>query len=131
MALHDSNGKLKIHVQLIEVFGRKIGWRQGDALSTAMFNISLKEEIRNIKTNLNGTIFIRTRQYVAYKDDVVMLGRSLRATEEVATQIKEAAVSTGLVISERKIKHIKININIRNQKRSDNELTIILEYLSP
>ena len=52
-----------------------------------MFNIALEEVIRNIKTNLNGTIFKRTRQYVAYTDDVVMLRRSLRATEVAVTQI--------------------------------------------
>jgi len=77
--------KLKIQGQLTEVFDRERGWRQGDALSTAMLNAALEEETRNIKTNLSGTIFIRTRQYVAYKDGVVILGRSLRATEEVVT----------------------------------------------
>lgn len=104
IALHYSNGKRKIQVQLIEVIGIERGWRQGDALSITMFNIALEEEIRNIETNLSGTIFIRTRWYVAYADYVVILGRSLRATEEVVIQIKEAAVSTGFVISESKIK---------------------------
>jgi len=82
-----------------------------------MSNIALEEEMRNIKTNLNGTIFIRTRQYVAHSDDVVILGRSLRAREKVVTQIKEAAVSTGLVISESKIKYMKINIYIKESEK--------------
>jgi hypothetical protein len=33
---------------------------------------------------------------------------------EIVAQIKEAAVSTGLVIKESKIKHMKINRNITN-----------------
>jgi Reverse transcriptase (RNA-dependent DNA polymerase). len=98
MALHDSNGKMKMQGQLTEAFGIERGCRQGDALSTTMFNCALEEVIRNIKTNLNGTIFNRTRQHVAYTDDVLINGRSLRATEELVTHIKEAAVSTGLVI---------------------------------
>ena len=118
MELHDSNGKLKIQGKMTEVFGIQRGWRQCDALSTTMFNTVLEEVIRNIKTNLNGTIFKRTRQFVAYADDVVILRRSLRATEVVVTQIKEAAVSTRLVIRECKIKYMKINKNITNSENS-------------
>jgi len=54
----------------------------------------------------------RTRQCVAYADDVLILGRWVRAIEVVA-QIKCAAVSTGLVIKENKIKHMKMNRNIQ------------------
>jgi hypothetical protein len=108
---------------MAEVFGIERGWRQDVALSKTMFNIALEEMIRNIKTNLNGTIFKRTRLYVAYTDDVVMVRRSLRATEVVVvvvvvTQITESAVSTGLVISESKIKYIKINTNIANSENT-------------
>jgi hypothetical protein len=39
--------------------------------------------IRNIETNPIGTIFNRTRQYIAYSDDVLILGCSVSETEEV------------------------------------------------
>ena len=74
--------------------------RQGDALSTTLFNIVLEKVIWNIETNRNGTIFNRVRQYIAYADDVLILAWSVRAIEETVTQIKEAAVNTGLVINE-------------------------------
>jgi hypothetical protein len=47
---------------------------------------------------------------------MLIIVRSGRATEEVrvVTQIKEAAVSTGLVMNESKIKFIKISRNITN-----------------
>ena len=58
---------------------------------------------KELQTNPNGTIFSRRRQYA---DDV---------TEEVVvTQIKEATVSTGLVINESKTQHMKINRNVTN-----------------
>ena len=38
----------------------------------------------------------------------------MRANEEVVTQIKEAAISTGLMINESKPKYMKINRNIPN-----------------
>jgi hypothetical protein len=69
--------------------------QQGDALSRAKFSTELEEVIRNIKINLNGKI-LKERDNVAYADDMVIFGRSLRATEEVVTQIKEVAVSTEL-----------------------------------
>jgi hypothetical protein len=40
------------------------------------------------------------REYVAYAVDVLILGRWVGAIDEAVTQIKEAAVSTRLVINE-------------------------------
>jgi hypothetical protein len=36
-----------------------------DAMSTALLNTVLEKVIRNIETNLNGTIFNKMRQYIA------------------------------------------------------------------
>jgi Reverse transcriptase (RNA-dependent DNA polymerase). len=46
------------------------GFRQGDALSTLLFNIVLEEVMRNINSNHNITIFNRRRQYTACEDYV-------------------------------------------------------------
>jgi hypothetical protein len=48
--------------------------QQGDVVSSARFSTALEEVISNIKINLNGKTFKRTRQNVAYADDVVILG---------------------------------------------------------
>jgi hypothetical protein len=76
---------------------RRKGLRQDDALSAKLFLIVLKKVVRNIQTNPNGTIINRTRQCMTYADNMFMLGLSVKAIEEVVTQITEAAVSTGLV----------------------------------
>jgi hypothetical protein len=55
-------------------FGIDRGWRQGDALSTALFNIVLEKVIRYIEANPNGTIFDRMRQCIAHAECVLMLG---------------------------------------------------------
>ena len=43
---------------------------------------------------------------------MLILGQLVRTIEVVATQIKEAAVSTGLVINESKTKYVKVNGNM-------------------
>jgi hypothetical protein len=111
MTLIGSNCRVKIQGQLSSNFKVKVGLRQGDALPTILFNIVSEKVIRNIEINPNGTIFNRTRQYLAYADDVVILGRSLTAAEEVLAQIKYTALKAGLVINESKTKYM---ITMRN-----------------
>jgi hypothetical protein len=65
------------------------GLRQCVAVSATLFHIVLEKVIRNIESNHNGTIFNRTRQCMANAVVVLILGRSVRATEEVVTHIKE------------------------------------------
>ena len=70
----DSNGEVKIQGQQTEASGIERGLRQGDALSTASFNIVLDKVVRNLQTYLDGTIFNRTSLYIAYADEVLILG---------------------------------------------------------
>ena len=57
--------------------------------------------------------FYRRRLYIAYADDVLIFGQLVRAIEEII-QIKEAAVSTVLVINASKAKYMKMNRNMTN-----------------
>lgn len=68
-SLHIPNGKVKIQGHLTEVFKTERGYGQGDALSTILFNITLKK--------------VTTLEYVT-------------------TQLKEAALSTELMINDSK-----------------------------
>ena len=79
-----------------------------------LFNSVLEKVIRNIETKQNGTIFKINRRYIAYADDVLILGRSVREAEEVGTQSKAAAISTGLVTNESKGKCTKIKTHTTN-----------------
>jgi hypothetical protein len=60
--------------------------RQGDALSTILFNTVLEKVTWNIETNPIGTIFNRTRQYIARAEDVLILASSVTANYEVVTR---------------------------------------------
>jgi len=96
-------------------------------LSTALFSVVLEKVIRNMKRNPTGTIFNRTKQYilVPYAVDVLISGRWVRAIDEAVTQIKEAAVSTGLVINDTKQVHKNKQKYNKFRARSDNGRTCI------
>jgi hypothetical protein len=83
-----TNSKVKIQGKLIPSFETKIGL-QGNSLSSILFNLCMEKLIRNIRINQGGKIFIRTRQCLAFADDIVILGRSegyINGTlEEMAT----------------------------------------------
>jgi hypothetical protein len=108
ITLENSKSKVKIQGQMSEVFQVKRGLKQGDALSTVLFNVVLEKIIINMEINPKGTIFNRTRQYLAYADDVVILGRSVTAIEEVVTQLQEATQTAGLIINQEKTKYMEI-----------------------
>jgi hypothetical protein len=71
--LLDSNGKVKTQGKLTEEIGIKRGLKQGDVLSTTLFNIVLEKVTRNIETFPSGKIVNSTRQCVAYADDVLII----------------------------------------------------------
>ena len=63
--------RVKIQNQLSEKFVIEIWVRQGDSLSTILFNICLEKAIRSVEMNQYGIIYNRMKQYMAYAKDVV------------------------------------------------------------
>jgi hypothetical protein len=74
MTSENMHNKVKIQGKLSPNFEMVVGLKQGDSLSTLLFNLCMEKIIRNVKTNPGETIFSRTRQCLTYADDVVILG---------------------------------------------------------
>jgi hypothetical protein len=106
MTLRRTLNKVQISSKLSDNFETTHGLRQGDALSTLLFNIMLLKAICNIELNTGGSIFTRTKQYMAYADDVAVIERSLQAVNEVIQQMKEPTLTIGLDINVQKMKYI-------------------------
>jgi hypothetical protein len=51
------------------IFEYKFGPRQGDELTTKLFNIALEGVFRRAKLELNGTIFTKAIQLLGFVDD--------------------------------------------------------------
>jgi hypothetical protein len=106
--------KVKEQRNLTEEFVSNRGLRQGDALSTQLFNLILEKAIRNIEINHGGSIYNRTLQYLAYTDDVNLVSRSALMLSETFKQLEAESKNAGLIINESKTKYI---IDSRNKVR--------------
>jgi hypothetical protein len=115
MTLESTNNKVKVQGKMSPSFQTVAGLRQGDSLATLLFNLSMKKVIRNVKTNPGGTILNRTRQRLAYADDVVILGRAVRYVTDTVGDMTTVATQLGLTINTTKTKYMN------NRKDNGNE----------
>jgi hypothetical protein len=99
--------KVNIQKTLSRSFRTECGIRKGDSICILLFNTGLDGVMINIEINPCGTIFNRTRQFIAYADDEAVTGRTVGAPNEVLMQLQTAVLSTGLVINNDKTKHMK------------------------
>jgi hypothetical protein len=99
MTLEKTNNKVKIQGKMSPSFEMVIGLRQGDALSTLLFNLCMEKVIRNVKAVPGVTIFNRTRQSLLYADDVVVLGCAVKHSAETLEDMTTVASQMGLTVN--------------------------------
>ena len=95
--------KIKVHEDLVDV-DIKRGVRQGCVLSPLLFNAVLEDIFRrliwdDLGFNING----RKLNHLRYADDVVLVGKSLRAVQRMVTELEQVSRSIGLEVNLRKI----------------------------
>jgi sorting nexin-29 len=112
MTLENTNSKMKIQGKLSPSFETVIGLRQGDSLSKLLFNLCTENIIRNVRINPGGTIFNRTRQCLAYVDDVMILGRSEGYIKITLEEMVSISHQIGLQMNDTKTKYM---INRHNE----------------
>jgi len=108
-----ANSKAKIHGKLSPSFETMIGLKQGDSLSTLLFNLCMEKIIRN-RINPGGTIYNRTRQCLAYVDDVVILGISEGYIKKTLEEMVAITQQIGLQMNDTKTKYM-LNRKVGNK----------------
>jgi hypothetical protein len=76
------------------------GLRQGDVLSTQLFNITLQKIMRSTEMNRGGTIFSRSLQYLAYANDVNLISQNTRELTKAFIAMEAEWKKAGLIINE-------------------------------
>lgn len=119
--LENTTNKIKFQGRTSECFISNVGLRQGDPLSTTLFNIVLEALLRrsNIKTNY----FIPRHAYqcLAYADDVVFMCRTKQELKNLVEKLQEKAKEIGLEINNRKT----IYMIMGNNDNTENEVLTV------
>jgi hypothetical protein len=68
---------------LSDRFPIKNGLKQGDALSPLLFNFALVYAIKRVQINQDGVKLNGTHAFLAYADDVNMLGGSVHTVKKM------------------------------------------------
>jgi hypothetical protein len=97
---------VKIKNDCSESFETRQGLRQGDVLSTLLFNVVLEVIILRPNLQTTGTIYNKETQLLAYADDIDIVGRSQSAVQNAYLALEGEAAKVGLQINEQKTKYM-------------------------
>jgi hypothetical protein len=89
-----------------ESFETRQGLRQGDVLSTLLFNVVLEVIVRRANLQTTGTIYNKETQPLAYADDIAIVGRSQSAVRDANLALEREAATIGLKINVQKTKYM-------------------------
>lgn len=143
MTLDLSSCKIKAQNELSKEFRVNRGLRQGDSLSCILFNLTLERVVRSIDVRegalaryirgrnpiQTGTLYNQSVQYLAYADDVAMLGRTAKNVSIAYDELEEEAGKAGLNVNVGKTKYMLLS----QDKGSSDNLTVngkVFEHVS-
>jgi hypothetical protein len=96
---------------LSDSFPIQSGLKQGDALLPLLFNFALEYAIRKVQEKQVGLKLNGTHQFLAYADDLNLLGDNIATIRENKGTLIDASKEVGLEINEEKTKYILLSCN--------------------
>jgi len=106
MSLTETYSTVRVGKNVSDGFHIRNDLKQGDALSSMLFNFALEYAIRRFQVNQDGFKVNGTHQLLAYADDVNILGGSIHTVKENAEAVVAAAREIGLEVVADKAKYM-------------------------
>jgi hypothetical protein len=97
---------VKIQNECSESFETRQGLRQGDVLSTLLFNVMVEVIVRRANLQTAGTIYNKETQLLTFADDIDIVDRSQSAVWDAYLALEGEAAKVGLKINEQKTKYL-------------------------
>ena len=122
MCLSETYSRAHVGRFLSDAFPIHCGLKQGEALSTLLFNFALEYAIRRVRKNRIGLEINGKHQLLVYADDVNMLGENLQTVSEKAEIFIKISKDIGLEVNSEKTKYM---ITSRHQNVIQNQNIVI------
>ena len=109
ICLNGSTGKVRVGGNVSEPFMIRDGLKQGNGLSTVLFNLTLEYAVRKMQVSQMGATLNGTTQILGYADDLDILGDCRETVARNAEILIKAVEYTGLEVSESKTKYMIVD----------------------
>jgi hypothetical protein len=117
MCLNETYSKVRIGKHLSDSFPIQNGLKQGDAISPLLFNFALEFAIRKVRENKVGLKLNGTHQFLAYADDVNLLGDNKGTIKKNTETLIDASKEVGPEMNVEKTKYMLLS---RQQNGGEN-----------
>lgn len=118
LTLNGANSRVRIRNQLSESFDIEEGLRQGDPLSSLLFNLTLEAAVRTMDIDSSGTIFTKSSQLLGFADDLDVIGRNMEVVKDKFMALERKGSDLGLKVNDAKTEYMIIPPSNRYPEQS-------------
>jgi hypothetical protein len=107
--LNETYSKVRVGKHFFDSFPIQNCLKQGDALSTLLFNFALEYAIRKFQENQLGLKLNRTHQLLSYADDVNLLGDTIDTMKKNIETLIDTSKEVGLELNIENVKYMLVS----------------------